>query len=87
MAYGGSQARGRITAATASLHHSHSQAESEPHLQPTPQLTPILNPLSEAGIEPATSRFLVRLVSAAPLWEHPLATQSKGHFPTTYFSS
>ena len=26
----------------------------------------ILNPLSEAGIEPATSRFLVRFVSAVP---------------------
>ena len=32
------------------LHHSHSNARSEPHLPPTPQLTatPDLNPLSEA---------------------------------------
>ena len=37
-AYGGSQARGRIRAAAASLHHSHSNAGSEPHLQPTSQL-------------------------------------------------
>ena len=29
----------------------------------------ILNPLSEAGIESATSWFLVRFVSASPLWE------------------
>ena len=36
MAYGGSQARGLIGAAAASLRHSH--ARSEPHMQPTPQL-------------------------------------------------
>ena len=34
-AYGGSQARGQIRAAAADLHHSHSEARSEPHLQPT----------------------------------------------------
>ena len=38
-AYGGSQARGRIGAVAAGLHHSHSNAGSKPHLQPTPQLT------------------------------------------------
>ena len=31
----------------------------------------ILNPLSEAGIESATSWFLVRFVSTAPQWELP----------------
>ena len=36
-AYGGSQARGRIGAA--GLRQSHSNAGSEPCLQPTPQLT------------------------------------------------
>ena len=36
--YGGSQARGRIGATAASLHHSHSNAGSKPHVQPTPQL-------------------------------------------------
>ena len=46
-AYGGTQARGRIGAVAASLHHSHSNARSELCLQPAPQL-PILNPLSEA---------------------------------------
>ena len=34
-----SQARGRIGATAAGLHHSHSNAGSEPRLQPTPQLT------------------------------------------------
>jgi len=49
MAYGGSQARDRIGAVTAGLHHSHSNARSELHLGPTPQLTAmqILNPLSK----------------------------------------
>ena len=37
-AYGGSQARGQIRAAVAGLFQSHSNAGSEQHLQPTPQL-------------------------------------------------
>ena len=44
MAYGGPQARGRIGAVAAGLCHSHSSAGSEPHLQPTPQLTATLDP-------------------------------------------
>ena len=49
MAHGGSQARGRIGAVAAGLRHSHSNAGSEPHLQPTPSSRPhrILNPLSK----------------------------------------
>ena len=47
-AYGNSQARGRIRATAASLHHSHNNARSEPHLHLTLQLM-ILNPLSKAG--------------------------------------
>ena len=43
-AYGGSQARGLIRATAASLHNSHSNAGSEPHLGPTPQLTAPLDP-------------------------------------------
>ena len=43
-AQGGSQARGRIGAVAAGLHHSHSNAESEPHLRPTPQLTATPDP-------------------------------------------
>ena len=35
-AYGGSQARGRIGAVATGLRQSHSNAGSEPHLQPTP---------------------------------------------------
>jgi len=42
-AYGGSQARGRIGAVATGLHQSHSNAGSEPHLQPTPQLTAALD--------------------------------------------
>ena len=37
-AYGSSQAGGQIGAIPASLHHSHSNVRSEPHLWPTPQL-------------------------------------------------
>ena len=43
-AYGGSQARGRIRAAATSLPHSHSNAGSQPHLRPTPQLTAMPDP-------------------------------------------
>jgi len=39
MASESSLSRGRIVAAAAGLHHSHSNAGSELHLQPTPQLT------------------------------------------------
>ena len=38
-AYGGSQARGLIGAVATGLRQSHSNAVSEPRLQPTPQLT------------------------------------------------
>ena len=37
-AYGGSQARGWIGAVATGLRQSHSNAGSEPRLQPTPQL-------------------------------------------------
>ena len=43
-AYGGSQARGRIGAVAASLHHSHSNSRSEPCLQLVPQLTATPDP-------------------------------------------
>ena len=43
-AYGGSQARGLIGAVAAVLHHSHSNARSEPCLRPTPQLTVMPDP-------------------------------------------
>ena len=38
MAYGSSQPRGQIGVVAAGLHHSHSNARSEPHLQPIAQL-------------------------------------------------
>ena len=44
MAHGGSQARGQIGAVAAGLYHSHSNARSEPHLQPTPQPMATLDP-------------------------------------------
>ena len=43
-AYGGSQARGQIRAIAAGLHHSHSNAGSEPRLRPAPQLTATPDP-------------------------------------------
>jgi len=50
VAHAGFQARGWIGAIATSLHHSHSNPRSEPHLQRTPQLMVmlILNPLSKA---------------------------------------
>ena len=47
-ACGSSQARGRIKAAAAGLHHSHSNTGSELHLHPTPQLMVMLDPLTQA---------------------------------------
>jgi len=65
VAYGSSQARGRIGATAASL--GHSNMGFDPHLQPTPHLQQpqILNPWLRPGIEPAFSeplccfRFLI----------------------------
>ena len=42
--YASPQARGRIRAIAAGLHHSHSNTGSEPHLRSTPQLTATLDP-------------------------------------------
>ena len=44
MACGGSQARDRIGAVAASLHHSHSNARSKLRLRPTAQLTATPDP-------------------------------------------
>ena len=67
-AYGGSQTRGLIGAAAASLHHSHSNTRSELHLQPTPlqhssQQHWIPNPWARPGIKPATLWFLVSFIN------------------------
>ena len=49
-AYGGSQAGGQMRAIATGLHHSHSNTNSKPRLQPTPQLTQhqILDPLGKS---------------------------------------
>ena len=44
MAYEGSHARGLIGAVAAGLCQRHSNVGSEPHLQPTPQLTAMPDP-------------------------------------------
>ena len=72
VAYGGSQARGRIGAVATVLLQSHSNSGSEPCLWTTPQLTGNAGSLTHwarPGIEPATSWFLNRFVSAAPRQE------------------
>ena len=43
-AYGSSQARGLIGAVVSGLRQSHGNAESEPHLRPTPQLMAMPDP-------------------------------------------
>ena len=43
-AYGGCPDKGWISAVAASIHHSHSNTGSEPHLQSTPQLTAMPDP-------------------------------------------
>ena len=74
VAYGGSQARGRIRTVAAGLHHSHSNAGAETCLWPTPQLTAMPDPLTvwaRPGIKPTSSWLLVRFVSTEPWWEYP----------------
>ena len=44
VAYGSSQARGRIRASATGLHHSHSSTRSKPHLQLGLQLAAMLDP-------------------------------------------
>ena len=44
MAYGGSQARGRIGAVATGLFQIHGSTGSKPHLQPTPQLVAMPDP-------------------------------------------
>ena len=44
VAYGGSQSRGQIGPTAAGPHHSHSNMESEPSLQPTPLFTAMPDP-------------------------------------------
>ena len=55
MAFGSSQAKGRIPAAAAGLHYSRSHSGFEPCLKPTPQLTGMTDPLREVRVEPISS--------------------------------
>ena len=68
VAYGSSQARGRIRAAAASLRHS--QAILDPSLicdqHHSLQQCQILNPLSKGGVEPVSSWMLIRFISTEP---------------------
>ena len=68
-AYGSSQGRGPIGATADSPCRSHSNARSKPRVWHTPQPKATLDPQPTEqgqGIEPATSRFLVGFISAAP---------------------
>ena len=72
MAHGGSQARGQIGAIATGLRHTAlamSDLSLVCDLHHSSWQCRILNPLSETGIELATSWFLVRFVSAVPEWE------------------
>ena len=73
VACGGSQTRGLIGAVAVSLHQSHSDARSEPHLTSTTAHgnTGSLTHWARQGMEPATSWFLVGFISTSPwreLW-------------------
>ena len=72
-AYGSSQAKGWIGATAAGLHHSHSNAGTEPCLLLTPQLKAMMDPhWVKLGIEPTSSWILVKFASAVPQWELPI---------------
>ena len=76
VAYVTSQARGRIGAVAAGLHHSHSKAGSEQHLWLTLQLTATPDPLTNwasSGIKPAPSWMLVGFITTEPRQEIPFA--------------
>ena len=69
-AYGGSQASGPIGGVAASLHHSHSNAGSEPRLWPTPQLTVgSLTTEQGQGWNPQHHGSQSDLLTTEPRWE------------------
>ena len=69
VSYGSSQARGHIGATTASLGHNHSNTQSQPLLQPTPQLTATQEPRTEDRT--TSSWMLVGFVTPEPQRERP----------------
>ena len=62
-AYGSSQARDRIGVTAASLCYSHRNMGSKLHLQPTPQFTTALDPLSKARNRTAFLWILVEFIT------------------------
>ena len=68
MEYGGSQARGRIGAIAASLHHSNARSELHLWRQLMAMLDPYLTHWARPGMELASSWILVRFVSTEP-WQ------------------
>ena len=59
VAYGGSQARGQIGAVATGLCQSHSNAGSEPSLQPTLQLRAMLDPNALSKARDQTRNLMV----------------------------
>ena len=72
IAYGSSQARGRIRAIAASLYHSHNKAGSELHHGNARSLAHGVRP----GIKLTSSWILVWLNTPEPQWELPVRTFS-----------
>ena len=71
-AYRGSQARGLIGAVAANLHHSHSNAGSEPRLRPTPQLMAMPDPQPTKrgqGLNAQPHGSWSDSLTTEPLWE------------------
>ena len=75
--YGGSQARDHIRATAAGLHHHHSNAGSEPCLQPTP-----LSLLTSLPCHPPAPQFLVfwavhseQTIWKSTAWENPASKE------------
>ena len=70
LAFGSSQARGRIGAVAAGQCHIHSHTRSEPCLWPNTTIHGNAGPLTHwAGIEPASLQMLVRFVTAESQWQ------------------
>ena len=69
-AYGSSQARDRMKATAASLHHGHSNTGSEPHLWLNSTARSLTH-WARSGIEPESSWILVEFVTVEPQRELP----------------
>ena len=75
-AHGGSQARGQIAVVATSLRHSHSNAGSKLHLQPTPQhrATPDSQPTEQGqGSNPQPHGYQLGSLITEPRWEFPIS--------------